>query len=681
MSFTGALNRMVGNIKVVEKDGVVWVYGAPTDAIERGIKQLWSTSRIAASMFIDVGYGSFSFPSFFAAEVVYMLDRMSSSTNRSVSVRTLSRLAEEINSNTWLKNTKLSEVPPRLDYNKLHNLTMTPLDFQKEFFKAYEKAMAHYGLNGFILDGAPGSGKTFTSLALSECLGAERVVVICPPNAVERVWQNTISSVYKKPQTYWVAKFGKPYNNERLLVVHYEALSKLMDLIPVLRGYKVVVILDESHNLNELSAMRTNLFIQLCKALQTRDVVYASGTPVKAMGAELIPILRVIDPLFTDDVEQRYKKIYGKDATRALDILSHRFGLISFRVEKSELKLLPPIIEKVKVKSPNSANFTLPAIAESMRKYIEERKKYYDERLPEDRETFYECLKFHETSLKDPMLYEQYRQCLRAVVAASPAGYRYLIEEIKFCNMYETKYIIPSLSPANAKDFKEVRSTVKYVMLRIKGECLGRVLGRARIDCHMDMVDYVNFNSLVNSTKKKTIVFTSYVEVLDKTIVKVGKLGFKPLAVYGKTNNELANIIKEFETNPDLDPLVATFNSLSTAVPMTMADVIVMLNAPFRAYIQDQAISRINRLGADTQTYVFMVELDTGEVPNISSRSLDILAWSQQQVASIVGGDIPFDVNDINESTGEFSIGAEGIALETFKLENATRTNPVYLNW
>lgn len=114
---------------------------------------------------------------------------------------------------------------------------------------------------------------------------------------------------------------------------------------------------------------------------------------------------------------------------------------------------------------------------------------------------------------------------------------------------------------------------------------------------------------------------------------------------------------------------------------MTMADVIVMLNAPFRAYIQDQAISRINRLGADTQTYVYMVELDTGNVPNISSRSLDILAWSQQQVAAIVGGDIPFDITEMNEMSGEFSLGTEGISIESFRVESPTRTNPMYLNW
>lgn len=682
MSFFGAINKLIGNVKVVEKNGIVYVYGIAPDTIERGIKELWNTSRISSNMFIHVDSSSLSFPSFFATEVIYIIDTLCRQTNRNVSVRTLTKLSEQIIEHTWLKNTRLTNVPGRLDFSKLHNFVFQPLPFQLDFLKAYDTTLNKYGLNGFILNGAPGSGKTFTGLALSECLNAERVVIVCPANATERVWKDSIGSLYKTPQSHWLSKFGKPYNNEKLLVFHYEALGKLLELVPQLQGYKTVVILDESHNLNEISSLRTDTFIKICKSLQCKDVVYASGTPVKAMGAELIPILRVIDPLFTEDAEARYRKIYGKDATKALDILKHRFGLISFRIEKSELKLLPPIIEKVKVKSPNSAQFTLPAIGDMMKKFIAEREKYYAGRKKADHSEFYRCLAIHEKSLRNRELYNEYLVNLKKVIQFSAAGaYREVIEEMKACNLYEKKFIEPTLSPGDVKIFRDVKSIVKYVMLKIKGECLGRILGRARIDAHVDMVQYLDFTSLVNSTKKKTLIFTSYVEALDKTVECTKKMGFKPLAVYGKTNSELAQIIKDFETNPDLDPLVATFNSLSTAVPMTMADVIVMLNAPFRAYIQDQAISRINRLGADTQTYVFMVELDTGDIPNISSRSLDILAWSQQQVASIIGGDIPFDVNDINESSGEFSIGTEGIALETFKLESPTASNPMYLNW
>lgn len=133
-------------------------------------------------------------------------------------------------------------------------------------------------------------------------------------------------------------------------------------------------------------------------------------------------------------------------------------------------------------------------------------------------------------------------------------------------------------------------------------------------------------------------------------------VGLSPLVVYGKTNNELAQIVGKFEKDEALNPLIATYNSLSTAVPLTMADTMLMINAPFRAYIQEQAISRIHRIGADTQTSVWQAFLDTGDVPNISTRSTEILAWSMQMVEEITGIKSPFQ---ITESLEEFTISLE----------------------
>jgi hypothetical protein len=96
-----------------------------------------------------------------------------------------------------------------------------------------------------------------------------------------------------------------------------------------------------------------------------------------------------------------------------------------------------------------------------------------------------------------------------------------------------------------------------------------------------------------------------------------------------------------------LNPLLATYASLSTGVRLTIADTMILLNSPFRAYILEQAISRIYRLGQDSQTYVYQCILDTGEVPNISTRSADILAWSTEQVEAIMGIKAPQVEGDV----------------------------------
>ncbi len=82
-----------------------------------------------------------------------------------------------------------------------------------------------------------------------------------------------------------------------------------------------------------------------------------------------------------------------------------------------------------------------------------------------------------------------------------------------------------------------------------------------------------------------------------------------------------------------------------------VANTIIMINLPFRSYIKEQAIARINRLKQDTQTYIFEVSLDTGDKPNLSTRTIDILEWSKKQVKSIMGDDGGVNWDDISDGS------------------------------
>lgn len=659
------IKRISGVVTVEQTDTSIIVQGVPSAFMLKDIHNAWKTSRIGVNLFTNTTGSSFEIPKFFALDLLYALEAMMKSTQRlGMSRRTSTKIIEGLYEHTWLGGLK-DDFTPRLDLSKVRLFHKTPLPFQMDFLHRYSEFVPRLNLNGFMLAGAAGSGKTFTSMCLAECAGVDHVIVVCPKNAVLRVWKDSVQSEYINPPSAWVALEGLEYRDEKYIIGHYETIPKLLELSKRLRG-TVAIILDESHNLNETVSLRTQLFVELCKQTKSQNIIWASGTPIKSLGSESIPLFRTIDPLFTEDVEARFKKIYGKDASKALDILSNRISSVSHKIEKKELKLIDPIIENVAVKVPNGDDFTLEAIKKDMVAFIEERNNYYLGRKVQDYGFYDSCLDYFDRNLrtKDRLVLMKYKLCVKTVQTTSLRDCK---EEVLFCNKYENSVIMPALPAEWRKEFKNVKSVVKYVALKIQGECLGRVLGKKRMECILAMSNHIDYAKYIESTAKKTLIFTSYVEALENCQNVLKQQNYNPLVVYGKTNSELASIINVFEKDPGVNPLVATFNSLSTAVPLIMADVLVMLNAPFRDYIHQQAISRIHRLGADTQCYVYIGYLDTGDKPNLSTRSLDILKWSQTQVEAIMGIKSPFEIEELAVSTENYfdcSVGNLDIGLE-----------------
>lgn len=519
---------------------------------------------------------------------------------------------------------------------------------------------------------------TYTSLALAEMLCIDINIIVCPKAALVKVWEESIKTLFNTPQAYWISSSDtSPTGKEKFLVYHYEALSKAVEYSKKLLNKKITIILDESHNLNEMNSLRSGNFIELCNITKSKNIIWLSGTPFKATALEVIPLLRAIDPLFGGEVEESFRKIFGKSAKRAVEILNNRLGLVTFKVEKKELNLLAPIFSEIKVKIQNSKQYTLGEVKKQMQAFVTERYEYYESRKKGDQYTFYSCLDHHRNQIhskQDIELYNLYRKNLEIVIKSG--GDFSAKDEIMFCNRYEITKILPTLLPESKSGFRDTKSIVKYIKLKIQGEALGRVFGAMRVQCHVDMVEKIDFKSICESTVKKTVVFTSFVQVVEKAQKFLKEIGLRPLVVYGKTNVNLASIVSSFEADSELNPLIATFKSLSTAVPLIMADTMILLDSPFRDYILQQAVSRIHRLGSTTQVYVYTCSLDTGEEMNISTRSFEILSQCQQFVESLTGITSPFVLTD-NPEELEFSL--EGLDIEA--IESVSNFKPSFINW
>ena len=640
-----AISSLLGNIELNKENDEIEITGVRSSFLQNDLRKLYGTNRVFDYMF-DIETYSFRFKEFFLPDFLFIINEAINKKNRyGTPIHTLTEIRELILEKTWL-NKLNKNVPVRLDRNKLKNFNTQPKDYQMELFDNYEKATHVYGLTGYLFAGAPGSGKTFTGLALTEMLSADIVICVVPKTSIYTAWNADIDRHFKDKQLVFTSDSGKEYQGEKFLIIHYEYLDKLIAMLNKLKYRKIVIILDESHNFNEIKILRTDRFLQLCTLTNCKDVLWLSGTPIKAVSLETLPLLRCIDNKFTPSVEERFRSIFRGDNNQSTRILSNRLGLISFKVEKERLGLEPPIFETIKMTFPGAEKYTLDVIKANMKKFIEQRAAYYKEREEEDNKFFYFWLKQHEKTLltKERPEYDRYREYLNNIVLSKSTM---VPQEVVYCNKYEKQVIMPRLPNKEIKDkFDDVRSVIKYVHLKIQGECLGRVVGRARVECHRDMASFFDYVKICESSEKKTIVFSSYVEVLTAGVEKSKKQELNPLAMHSEYSGRFNEIITKFRSEKKYNPLFATYAILSTAVPITEADRMILIDTPFRDYILQQAVSRIHRLGANTQTYVYTALLDTGEKPNISTRTVDILKWSQKQIEEILGIKSPFEIKD-----------------------------------
>lgn len=658
------VSRLLGIVSVRETPTHIIIDGLSGLRFAKDIQTFWKTSKISKYMFTSIRSSQVKFPKFYAIEVLYMLEQLAQSRRSFTPRRVLQKAADELQSKTWLRHINDTQFKSKLDLSRLHDLNVTLFAHQSNFLSEYDRITQRYVLNGMLMDVAAGGGKTLTLIALAHCLNVDTQFYLMPKNAAVDVWQKTIATkqaiyggnyLFKDgiPE-YWSSMSGEaPTVGKKIYIIHYDYLEKFLAFVkanPRAFG-KIFLGIDESHNFNEEVSNRSSMLIDLCRFLRIPEIVHASGTPFKAMGTEAITLLSTLCADFTEEARAGFRKIFGKEAKQANEILANRIGILSFKVVKAEIETpgVDYFTRNIKIK--NGADYTLDSIRQKMKLFIEERMKFYKDHMPEHQKLYDTCLSLHEAKLTSPSakrdfaLYKDYIRQIRR--GYDPVTMK---DMVMFCNRYELKQIAPSLPEQYRKSFIAVRAIIKYVELKVLGEALSQVLGRMRIQCHLDMIPEMGLDVIIDGAVKKTVIFTSYVEVVKEAGQQLTDAGYKPKLVYGDTNKDLPAIVKEFFENPDVNPLIATYKSLSTAVPLIAANTLVFSNSAWRDYERTQAIARVDRIGQDKRCEVYEIFLDTGEQANISTRSKDILAWSQQQVAAILGVQVPDDVEASLES-------------------------------
>lgn len=656
--FKQLVSRLTGLITVKEENGLITITGSRLNWIEGDIIAHYNTSRIYKNIVNIQTNNKITFYSFFALDMEYILRDLSMLRKTSWGKRNYLKLLQELKENTWLGKIEKNS-PSIFNMDALKQLNVSLLDHQVKFLEYYDKILPRYNLRGLLFAGEVGSGKTLASVGLALAYEPDAVIVIAPKPTVYEVWVDTLETRFKEKQSIWVKASDKPIpsiDKNKWYIFHYEALDMAIEFVKENRYKRFVIITDEAHNFNDPKSNRTERLIGLCNMLTNSVIVNLTGTPMKALGNEAIPLLRMIDPMFTIPCVDKFKKIFGKDAKKATEILTNRLGIVMYKASRPAGKVANPIEHTVNVRVADAERFTLPEIKIQMQNFIESRTKYYKENKKTFELDYEQGIEYFENYILPKMNtkvaidYDTYTEYVKEFRIDGYDRYTSPPKAV-FCNTFEKTHIEPNLPNDIRKRFRNAKSVVKYVELKIRGECLGTVLSRARTDCNKALLENIDFPSMIDNAEKKTLIFTSYVEVVKECHDILVKQGYKPIMVFAETNNQLPRIVKTFGEDENVNPLIATYQSLSTGVPLTMANCVILLNSPFRIHEKEQTIARANRLGQDKTVQVYNILLDTGSVPNISTRSNDIMEWSKEQVNMLMGfeNDINVGIEDVNE--------------------------------
>lgn len=628
-------------VTVKEQGNKINITGIPQTTFMKDIKNQWGTTKLKNMFQLQFHFGRgqlMSFHKFFLPDFLYVINQL---PNR----RAYQLVTELIYENTYLK--KLNEpIQENINLTTIQNeLQLELKEYQLEFVKNYDRLKQRYSLKGYLLAFDTGVGKTVTAIALMTALNKEKIIVLTPNNVVYE-FAGEINKFCKTPQKIWTKE--KPISNAKWFIINYESMPKLLSLKELKSG-NIGIIIDEIHYFRSANAERVKCAEMIAKYTQSVDILTMSGTPIKQAPAELIPLLKLLDPYFDEEAEQIFKKAFGVNTMQLADIVRHRLGMMMYRKTKEEVLDLPEKHEEnIMVKIPNGENYTLKKVQQEVKKFVEERKKYYDQSTKQFEQDYLAGLKyFTSTSQFNKSDYNKYLNIVEAIKKKKYGSWEEKGRLMKEANFYEKTVILPTLPSELKNRFKKAKSVYKYVDMVMLGEVIGNLLTRLRAAMYSEMFKHGPIKDIIQKAIKKTIIFTTFTDVVEAAAKSArDDWGMNPSIIYGKTSKDTPAILKEFKQNPNKNPLICTMQTMATGVTVVEANTVIFVGQGFRSVDKKQAYSRVYRIGQTDDVYIYTLILDTGSEPNLSTRLEDIVSWSQQMFDAVVG-DVDIDLQKV----------------------------------
>lgn len=655
-NFERILNYLKVKIEIAENDDVI-IKGIDYGLFFQRLKSVYS-ERTMRRMFVEE-YTKWSeakyrrkkikkselkikqliVPSFFALELSIMFMDIGNLYN----VSYYKKASLMIRKNTWVSKLyqPVEELP--IDLSGLKNISSKYIlkDYQREFISLYNTLKTRYNLDGYLLSFDQGLGKTLTSIALSECLRKDCIIIVCP-NSLKENWSYEIRDYFEKysNEKTWLSevyvsgipkyKFNK--RTTKYIIVNMESIPSIYGLINPNKNNMIIV--DEMHNFRSMIGKRSNELIKLKEISKCKDNLLMSGTPIKATPNEIIPTLRMIDPMFTEDIAKIYNTTFKVGGTDVFEMVNTRFGMFMYRKVKSDvLKLPSKFIYTLPLRIRNSDKYLMDNInievcnkyeelyeseSKNIKKYVNSYIKYVN---------YYSKASFKET-----------REYIRYITKPRLDYHELDIEKFK---LFHKIYIIPYIKDSNElKNFNNLYTWVFSMRGRCMGRALGSIVPKRRAELYNDLYDANKDKILhmIESNSMKTVIFTPFLNVVNHIKNDLEKEEIGVVEIIGGGEDRMGKI-QSFKYDDNIKVLIATVQSLSTGVTLTEANQMLFFGTPWRSADFDQACDRIHRIGQTQDVSIHKIILDTGSDVNLSTRMNDILDWSENQFDIFIDGE------------------------------------------
>ena len=203
------------------------------------------------------------------------------------------------------------------------------------------------------------------------------------------------------------------------------------------------------------------------------------------------------------------------------------------------------------------------------------------------------------------------------------------------------QYVTPNIIyPVDAKNFKEAETAYLRMKERATGKALGEVMHPRRKEMFVQLYEQ-NKKEIIRMIKdatKKTVIFSTLLEVVDYISKDLEKQGIKNVKIVGGSGDRM-KLIQQFKNDEETEVLIATSQTLSTGVTLIEANQMFFFGTPWRSADYNQCCDRIYRIGQTTDVNIYNVLLDTGGELNLSTRMNDILNWSDNMFNNMIEGE------------------------------------------